>query len=254
MSAEAISTEFRQVLRHLRLSPMRETLPERSELARQRKMPHLDFLELVLTDEMERRKRLGTERRAKKGRLDASMILENWDDSAKVSFDRALWSELITLRFLENHHHVLILGPVGVGKTFLATTLGQIACRRGRVVHMVRCDRMLKDLKVARLDRTYDAEMRKLIRTDLLIVDDLGLDRLDEDGSRDLYEIIVERHRSGSMIVTSNREPDEWLTTMTDALRAQSAIDRLKNAAYELVIEGESYRKRQKPTHERQAP
>jgi DNA replication protein DnaC len=112
---------------------------------------------------------------------------------------------------------------------------------------MMRAEKMLKGLKAARLDQTYDAEMRRLIRTDLLVVDDLGLDQLDSEGSRDLYEIIVERHRSGSMLVTSNREPREWLSTMTDPLRAQSAIDRLQNAAYELVVEGESYRKRQKP-------
>jgi len=246
-SSEMFGMEFRQALKRLRLGPMRDTLPERIELARQQKMPYQDFLELVFSDEVERRDRLGAQGRARRGNLDAQMILENWDETAKVTFDRQLWAELCTLRFLESHHHVLLLGPVGVGKTFLATALGQIACRRGHPVHMMRADKMLKELKAARLDRTYDAEMRRLIRADLLIVDDLGLDQLDGDGSRDIYEIIVERHRAGSMIVTSNREPQEWLATMTDPLRAQSAIDRLQNAAYELVIEGESYRKRQKP-------
>ena len=250
-SAETLSTEFRQVLRKLRLSPMRDTLPERIELARQRKMPHQDFLELVLSDEVERRERLGAQGRARRGNLDPQMVLENWDETAKVTFDRQLWAELCTLRFLESHHHVLLLGPVGVGKTFLATALGHIACRRGRPVHMMRADKMLKELRGARLDRTYDAEMRRLIRADLLIIDDLGLDQLDADGSRDIYEIIVERHRAGSIVVTSNREPQEWLGTMTDPLRAQSAIDRLQNSAYELVVEGESYRKRQKPTKQR---
>lgn len=247
MNSELTSPEFRQVLRYLRLSPMRETLPERLALARQKSIPYETFLELVLTDEMERRQRLSAQIRSKKANLDPQLVQENWDETAKVTFDRRLFAELTTLRFLQEHHHVLILGPVGVGKTFLATALGHIACRRGYSVLMMRAEKMLKGLKAARLDQTHDAEMRRLIRTDLLIVDDFGLDHLDSEASRDLYEIIVERHRSGSMLVTSNREPQEWLSTMTDPLRTQSAIDRLQNAAYELVVEGESYRKRQKP-------
>lgn len=247
MSSEVITPEFRQVLRYLRLSPMRETLPERLELARQSKMPPGPFLELVLTDEMERRQRLTAQNRSRRASLDPEMLLESWDDTAKVRYDHQLLSDLATLRFVTERHHALILGPVGVGKTFLATALGHVACRRGHSVLMARADHMLKRLKAARLDHTYEAEMRQLIRVDLLIVDDLGHDQLDSDASRDLYEIIVERHRRGSILVTSNREPQEWLTTMSDPLRAQSAIDRLQNAAYELVIEGESYRKRQKP-------
>ena len=98
----------------------------------------------------------------------------------------------------------------------------------------------------ARLTR-YEAELRKLLAVDLLIVDDFGLDAMDATESRDAYEILIERHRAGSMIVTSNRGPDEWLATFADPVRAQSAIDRFTSNAYDLVIEGESYRARLKP-------
>jgi DNA replication protein DnaC len=148
---------------------------------------------------------------------------------------------------LEAHHHVAIVGPVGVGKTFLAHAIGHAACRRGHSVLAVRADRMLKTLKHARLLDSYEAELRRLISVDLLILDDFGLDAMDAQESRDTYEIFTERHRSGSMIVTSNRGPEEWLATFADPVRAQSALDRFTNAAYDLVIEGESYRARQKP-------
>jgi DNA replication protein DnaC len=106
---------------------------------------------------------------------------------------------------------------------------------------------MLKTLKHSRFDNSYEAELRKLVCVDLLIVDDFALDSMDATESRDTYELLTERHRAGSMIVTSNRGPDEWLPTFADPVRAQSAIDRFTNNSYDLVVEGESYRPRMKP-------
>jgi DNA replication protein DnaC len=107
---------------------------------------------------------------------------------------------------------------------------------------------MLKTLKHARLDNSYEAELRRFVAVDLLILDDFAIDVLDATESRDLYEILLERYRTGSIVVTSNRGPDEWLATFADPVRAQSAIDRFTSNAYDLVIDGESYRPRLKPT------
>lgn len=250
MSAE-VSAELRGILRRLKLSPVLDTLPERVALARARRMPHLDFLEIVLADEVARRDRTSGRRRAQRARLDPAMTLDAWQEHPKVRLDRELLAELVTLRFVEEHHNVFVLGPVGVGKSHLATALGHIAARRRLSVLMLRADHMFKTLRASRLDGTYEAELRRLIGLDLLIVDDLALKGMDTQETHDFYELAVERHRARSTIITSNRAPDEWIAAMADPLLAQSAIDRLQSAAYELVVEGESYRKRQKPTRSR---
>jgi DNA replication protein DnaC len=247
MTTEIISPDLKTVLRRLKLSRMLDTLPERLVVARQQKLAYQDFLLVALGDEASRREALGVTLRVQRAHLDPAMHLEAWDATAKVTFDQTLLNELTSLRFLESHAHVTIVGQVGVGKTFLAHALGHIACRRGYSVLALRADAMLKTLKHARLDNSYETELRKLLAVDLLIVDDFALDTMDVTESRDMYEILTERHRAGSVIVTSNRGPDEWLATFADPVRAQSAIDRFTNNAYDLVIEGESYRPRLKP-------
>lgn len=246
-TTEPIDTDLRALLRRLKLGKLLDTLPERIALARQQKMPHQDFLTMLLSDEVSRRDSNATKSRAQRAHLDPDHQIERWDETANVTFDRTLLNELVSLRFVEACAHVALVGPVGVGKTFLAHALGHAACRRGYSVHAVRADKMLKSLKHARLDNSHEVELRRVISVDLLIIDDFGLDTMDTTESRDAYDIMVERHRTGSIVVTSNRGPDEWLATFHDPMRAQAAIDRFTSNAHELVIEGESYRKRLKP-------
>ena len=247
MTTDIISPDLKTILRRLRLSRILDTLPERLVLARQQKLPHQDWLLLILSDEATRRDSLAVTLRVQKAHLDPTMCLEMWDPTAKVTFDQPLLNELTSLRFLDSHAHVAIVGPCGVGKTFLAHALGHIACRRGATVLALRTEQMLKTLKQARLDHSYEVELRKIISVDLLVLDDFAIDLLDATESRDLYDILLERYRTGSIVVTSNRGPDEWLATFADPIRAQSAIDRFTSNAYDLIIEGDSYRPRLKP-------
>ena len=242
-----VSPELKVLMRTLRLGQLLNTLPERLALAKSHNLTHVNFLEQLFCDEVTRRDGDSAGRRARAARLDPHMVLEAWDEEAKITYDRAVWSELISMRFVEQARNAFVLGPVGVGKTFLATALGHIACRRRISVHFERADKLHKRLKAARLDASFDVEMRKLIGVELLIIDDFALTALDATETADIYELCVERHRVGATVLTSNRDPSEWLAVMADPLLAQSAVDRLKSAAWELIIEGESYRQHEKP-------
>ncbi len=110
-----------------------------------------------------------------------------------------------------------------------------------------RADQLLRRLKAAWLDNTVEAEMRKLARVELLILDHFALQAMDQVETADFYELVVERQGKTSTVITSNRDPSEWLAVMSDPLLAQSAVDRLVATYYELVIEGQSYRRQQRP-------
>jgi len=256
--APGVTAELRQLLRRLKLGQMTPTLPERLALARANDLSCAEFLELILSDEVTRRDATSAERRARAAGLDAAMRLDRWDATAKITYDRAVLDELFSLRFVTDATNAIVMGPVGVGKTFLATALGHAAVRNRHSVHFERAGPLLKRLRASRLDNSHDEQIRKLLRTDLLILDDFCLQPMDAADTADVYEIILERHRAAATVVTSNREPAEWLALMADPLLAQSAIDRLQSAAWELVIDGESYRHRQKPAlaarHHRPAP
>jgi DNA replication protein DnaC len=203
----AVSAELKTVLRAVKLGRCLDTLPERLALAKQRDMSHAEFLELVLSDEVTRRETSSASLRARAAGLETDMCLENWDPTTKVSYDHQVFDELCSLRFIDAGHNALILGPVGVGKTFMATAFGHAAVRRRYSVAFYRADILLKKLRASRLDNSHDAEIRKLLRVDLLILDDFALQPFDALDTADIYELIVERHRVASTVVTSNREP-----------------------------------------------
>jgi DNA replication protein DnaC len=254
MSESILSPELRAALKRLRLGPIIETLPARLALADKHKLSLQDVLLAVLTDEIERRTQTAATRRADDAGLDPQMVIERWDKTAKVRFDQRIFAELCSLRFLGAQRNIVLLGPVGVGKTFLASALGHLACRGGYRVRFHRADEMLRRLRQSRLDNSRDALMSELCAVDLLVIDDFALEPMTRDESRDVYQLFVERNARASTIVTSNRDTAEWLSVFDDALLGQSAVDRFKNNAYDLVIDGDSYRPRLKPTVDRNDP
>lgn len=240
-------SSLKSVLKRLRLSGILATLPERVAYTKKAKLETQDFLELVLQDEIDRRDRNNLRLRLQKARFTEEQTFENFDWDAPITFDRDRIKHLFSLAFLEQHEDVIFMGPVGVGKSHLASALGHAACRTGRDVLRIRVDHLFRELHQSRADSSTSKLLRKLIATDVLLLDDFGLRRLDAIQSSDLYELIVERHKRASTIFTSNRAVEEWIPLFDDPILAQSALDRLAHNAHQVVIEGESYRKRQGP-------
>ena len=247
MSAVTVNPELTNALKRLRLGGLLPTLAERLALCEAQSLPYQDVLLLLLSDEISRRESGAAERRAQQAGLSPDMVLSRWDGSAKVTYDRRLLAELCSLRFVADHRNVAILGPVGVGKTFWGQALSHLCCQAGYHVRFSRADALLRSLRQSRMDNSREALMTALSTVDVLVLDDFALEPMGREESRDIYQLFVERNGRFSTIVTSNRDTSEWIAAFDDALLAQSAVDRFKNNAFDLVIEGESYRPRQKP-------
>jgi len=242
-----IKPSLKTVLKRLKLSGILATLPDRAVYAKKMSLPLEDFLELILQDEIDRREEKNLSLRLMKATFDEVRSLEDFDWDAPVTFDRDRVRDLFSLGFIERAEDVLFLGPVGVGKTLLACCLGHTACRAGHKVLFLRADQMFKELRQAQADHSREKVIRRLLAPDLLVVDDFGLRRLDSTQSCDVYEVIIERHRRASTIWTSNRTAEEWIPLFDDPVLAQSALDRLAHNAYQIVIEGDSYRQKLRP-------
>ena len=242
-----VKPSLRAVLKRLKLSGLVPVLPDRAAYAQKAPLHPLDFLELTLQDEIDRREQKNLSKRLDRAGFDEQHTFEDFDWDVPVTFDRDRVRDLLGLSFLERKEDVIFLGPVGVGKTLLASALGHTACRAGHRVLFLRSDHLLKMIHQSRADNSTERVLRTLLAPDLLIIDDFGLKRLNAQQSSDFYEVIIERHRRASTIVTSNRAIEEWIPLFEDPILAQSALDRLAHNGYQVVMDGPSYRSRQRP-------
>jgi len=234
-------------LKRLKLGGMLQTLELRLDQAHQEKLGHLGFLELMLEDEIQRRQNKSLARRLERAHFEEAQTLTDFDFAFNPKIPSAQIRDLATCGFIERKESVLLVGPVGVGKTHIAQAIGHAACRQGRSVLFDKTARVLSDLGAGHLDATWERRMRRYLAPDLLILDDFGLRAFTERQGEDLYELISERVRRGSTIVTSNRPPTEWYALFPNPVLAEGALDRLINASHHVTLEGKSFRPRQRP-------
>jgi DNA replication protein DnaC len=230
------------VLKKLRLSGVLQSLELRIRQAVDDNLDLPEFLFRLLHDEVERRDAKQLQLRLERANFEHERTLEAFDFHFNPAIPRAKVIDLATCTFVDRREVVLLLGQAGVGKSHLAQALGHRAVRKGHKVLYTAANDMFAQLRAARGDASYDRKLLRFTGPDLLIIDDLGLLPLRGDEPADLYEIIRQRYERGAMIITSNRDVDEFPALFGDALLASAAMDRLLHHSHVIAIQGDSYR------------
>jgi DNA replication protein DnaC len=231
-------------LRALKLDGMADAFTELQAQDRAKDLDHAEWLALLLDREAANRntKRFQSRLRSAKLRHGQASV-EDVDYRTARRLDKVLFQQLATGRWIAEHRNLLVTGPCGVGKSWLSCALAQKACRDGYTVHYARVPRLFADLELAHGDGRFAKLFRTLVKTDLLILDDWGPDRLTANQRRDLMEIVEDRYGRGSTLITSQLPTDMWHDVIGEPTFADAILDRIVHNAYRLALDGPSIRK-----------
>jgi DNA replication protein DnaC len=219
----------------------------------QQRLPEIDSLTfeerlgLLVDREMTDRDNRRLQTRLRQARLRQDAVLEDIDFRHPRGLDKSLLAQLSSCGWVEQHHNLLITGPTGCGKTFLACALAHKACREGFTVRYLRLHRLLQDLQIAKGDGRYTKLLVALAKTDLLVLDDWGITPFIDEQRRDLLEILEDRHGRRSSLVAAQLPVDKWHAQIGDPTLADAILDRLIHNAHKLPLKGDSMRKLKSP-------
>ena len=203
-----------------------------------------DRLALLVDREMTERENRKLTTRLRKAKLRQNASIEDIDFRHPRGLDKTLFMQLAAGRYLKEHNNILIIGPTGVGKTFMACALAQNACRMGYTTLYFRLPRLLHELSLAKADGRYNKLLKSICRTDLLVLDDWGLSKFVKEQRYDILEILEDRHQRRSTLITSQLPVKHWHEIIADPTLADAILDRFVHNAYKLVLKGESMRKK----------
>jgi|688.fasta_scaffold303751_2 DNA replication protein DnaC len=240
---ENMIDETKNGLSKLRLLGMLKSLSIRLDEATVGGWSHGDFLAAMTTDELFFRRLKQTEQRIKRAKFRSNVTLDHFDYTTKRSLDKKQVQSLKELNFIAKKQTLVLIGPTGVGKTFLATSLGHHACENGHNTVFMGMNVFIEKAKSARLTNEFLKFRDQLIKCDLLILDDLGIRPLTNDVVQDLYDILEERYQNGATIITSQLPLKNWKEVIDDPVALEAIVDRVVHGM-KIEITGESYRKK----------
>ena len=234
-------------LHQLGLAGMARAFTELEANLQSAELSHAEWLGLLLDRESTERYQRRLRARLRYARLRHQASVEDVDYRAARGLDRSRFQALIAGRWIEEAQNLIIEGPAGVGKSWLACALGQKACRDNRSVLSQRIPRMFADLALARGDGRYPRLMRALGGVKLLILDDWGLEPLGPEQSHDVLEIIEDRYGRGATLITSQIPVDRWHALIGEPTLADAILARIVHNAHRLQLNGDSLRKQNRP-------
>lgn len=236
--------QLKQQLKTLKLSGLLENLDLRLLEAQQNQLSYSEFLSLIFSDEMETRNMRKLGRLLQNAGLGSEKTMETFDFSFNPSINAAYIRELATCRFIEKGEGIFFIGPTGTGKTHLAKAICHQACRKHFTTAFYTFHKFFNELSKAELKNRLAQLIKKLIKIDLLVIDDFGFKNIDQLSAELLYAIVDARYAIKSIILTSNRAITDWAAIFPDPLMANAILDRLAHHSHQIVIKGESYRKK----------
>lgn len=235
--------ELDQTLTYLNLPYIRNHHQELSELASKKQWSHLDYLEKLAEGEAASKSDRSTQRRIRLARFPVIKILDQFDWSWPKKINRTQIQNIFRLNLIENKSNAIFIGGVGVGKTHLASALGYTACLNGSSVLFTSAIDIVNTLSAAQTAGRMKLELKKYMKPDLLLIDELGYLPVDKKGADILFQALSLRYEKAATVVTTNRAYKEWPGIFNNDSTLTSAIlDRLLHHAETVVIEGPSYR------------
>jgi DNA replication protein DnaC len=239
--------QTQNALRQLRLSGLLQSLEVRLQEAAAARLSHGEFLEIILQDELQVRQQRHLSRRTKAADFRALKSLEDFDWTFNASINRRQIFDLAAGEYLRHAHDILFIGPPGVGKTHLAQALGYEAIKQGRNVLYRSIFDLVRDFLRDEAFNQQDKMLRKYLKPELLIIDDMGLKALPKSSGEYLLEVILRRHENRSTIMTSNRPLEDWGKLLADVPTAGAILDRFLHHSMVISITGRSYRVKDAP-------
>lgn len=233
-------------LKKLHLSGITKTADMRIEQAIKEKLSYQELLEILINDELMNRTNNGNQKRLHQAKFPQQKSLEEFNFNYQPSINRQTIYQLGSCDFVRKKENIALIGPPGTGKTHLAISIGIKAVIQGYSVLFITLNDMLEDLYMSRADNSFSQKLKKYTQCDLLIIDELGLKKLNQNSVDDFYEVIAKRYEQRSTIITSNKTFEEWGKILFDPVLATAILDRYVHHCNFIVINGDSYRMRER--------